>query len=195
MYVLDNHEKVPIEPDKSVVSFDVGIKNLSFCITQKNLESTDEKEIFDISYWEIVNLELKDKPSVTDIGVRLYQALDKRPYLLLPNYIVIENQPVLKNPRMKTIQIMLLSYFVMHKKTNITLLNSAIKLKAYKGPEVEFPNIKSEYTRRKKKVIEYVKYLIKDSDPEYRIFLHTCKKKDDLADSFLQAVYLLKKCV
>lgn len=194
MYFFDNHEKAPIIPEKSVVSFDVGIKNLSYCITQKNVNE-EGKEVFDISYWEIVQLELKEKPSVTDIGTTLYQALDKRPHLLTPQHIVIENQPVLKNPRMKTIQIMILSYFLLHQKTHITLLNSSIKLKVYKGPPVEIPNIKSEYTRRKKKVIEYARYLMKDSDPEYRIFLHGCKKKDDLADSFLQAAYILNKCV
>ena len=58
MYLFDNHEKAPILPEKSVVSFDVGIKNLSYCITQKNA-TLEDKDAFDISYWEIIHLEPK----------------------------------------------------------------------------------------------------------------------------------------
>ena len=195
MYILNNLVSCPIHSEKSVISFDVGIKNLSYCILERHEQSTKENPIYNISYWEIIALNLPDKPSVSDIGIQLYKELKSRQHLLAPSYIVIENQPVLKNPRMKTIQIMLLSYFLMNDKTNITLLNSSIKLKAYSGPEVVINNIKSEYTIRKKKVIAYVKYMIQHSDSQYKAFLENCKKKDDLADSFLQGVYILNKCV
>ena len=49
------------------------------------------------------------------------------------DHIIIENQPVLKNPTMKSIQIMLYSYFLLKNKKmkSIQLVNACNKLKVF----------------------------------------------------------------
>ena len=69
------------------------------------------------------------------------------------------------------------------------------KLKAYKGPKVEC-EIKDKYKRTKYLGIEYCKWMISENgevDQEYRDLLEESKKKDDLADAYLQGMYWLTK--
>ena len=79
------------------------------------------------------------------MGTRLFNTLDEKSIFSECENIVIENQPVLKNPTMKSIQIMLYSYFLIKNKNIkiIKLLNASNKLKVYKGqiPDVEHENI------------------------------------------------------
>ena len=65
------------------------------------------------------------------------------------------------------------------------------KLKVYDGPKIEL-KVKSKYTIRKKSAIIHCKYFLKDNKKYLEIF-NSNKKKDDLADSFLQALYYIKK--
>ena len=50
---------------------------------------------------------------------------------------------------------------------------------------------KLTYTEKKKMAIEHVKYFLKNDDKN-KDFFTKHKKKDDLADSYLQGLYLLK---
>ena len=56
--------------------------------------------------------------------------------------MVIENQPALKNPTMKSIQMLLYSYFIIEGVCkdpicqNVQMINARNKLKAYEGPVV-----------------------------------------------------------
>ena len=176
-----------------ILSWDIGIKNLSYCI----LEKTEERiQILD---WDIIdisnNLDIKkDKYRIFE---NISPTLDK--YKLLDvDTVLIENQPCLKNPTMKTIQVIVYSYFLIngfHNKSsnisNILFISARNKLKCYNGPEV-ICKLKNKYSKRKFLAKEYTKYFIKD-DPTYLEFFNSNKKKDDLADSYLQGLsYLLK---
>lgn len=240
-----------------ILSFDVGIKNLAYCLMSK-IEDT-----YKIYKWGIINIAdgvidinnksevdtifitnykklklnelkeymtkynldiignkkdllyrcelfLQDKKllklkkcrsmGLSDIGEILYQELQQYPEFLDVEYIVIENQPVLKNPTMKSIQMILYSYFLFEKmkqkdKYNyeIKLISAKNKLKVYDGPEIKhLYNLKSDYALTKKLGIEYCKYMIKD-DIEQLEYLTTHDKKDDLCDSFLQGAYFITK--
>lgn len=50
---------------------------------------------------------------LTLLGSSLYKELDKLPQLLNVNTVLLENQPVLKNPTMKSMQMFLYSYFIL----------------------------------------------------------------------------------
>jgi hypothetical protein len=86
-----------------ILSWDVGIYNLSYCILDKNKE-TNEIKIID---WDIVNLvdneEMKKNRNL--IFENIPRKLHEKPQLLDVDLVVIENQPSLKNPQMKSIQI------------------------------------------------------------------------------------------
>ena len=231
-----------------IVSFDVGVKNLAYCIleyTHPGIYTIIDWNIIDLSESDIPSLcnsELKNKKicnkkctyieKIADLNIAvckkhitviknaipikkilvskiplqrlnttLITLLDNLPQLLGVDQVLIENQPVLKNPRMKTIQIMLYSYFITRGIidkpgnnsliTNIQLIAARNKLTAYDGPEVVC-NIKSKYGRTKRLSVEYCKYMIKDDVVFSELFANS-NKKDDLADCYLQGVYYFKK--
>lgn len=178
-----------------IVSFDVGIKNMSFCVL--HVPEENPQESFTIQEWDIMSIE--QGATVPDTCENLVKILDERPYLSEGNFVVIENQPVTKNPKMKTIQVVLLTYFLMKKIRpessiqQVLLLNSALKLKAYVGPEQTLTTkSKSAYVRRKNQVVLYSLYELRDH-PEKLALLQSHKKKDDLSDAFLQALYVVRK--
>ena len=114
--------------------------------------------------------------------------------------VVIENQPALKNPTMKTIQMIVYSYFLINGITNqdsniedIQMINARNKLKAYEGPVVPC-DIKDKYKRTKFLGIQYCLSMIVESeqDDQWLNLFTTSKKKDDLADAYLQGIFVLK---
>lgn len=273
-----------------ICSWDVGIINLSYCIIefedtiyehpyQKNMKK------YKIIHWGIINLmenkEMKKNRNL--LFENIPKKLNEIPHLLDVNYVVIENQPSLKNPQMKSIQMIVYSYFLMYGKVlnsieekkikQIDFCNASNKLKMYKGPVIDLDKVKEKekekklaeknakkvkvskknknnqeelitqymtstshektndddeneaddeeenneeeennkeeenkeeeikdtkkisknpkltYTEKKKMAIEHVKYFLNNGDDENLAFFLTHKKKDDLADSFLQGLY------
>ena len=227
-----------------LISFDVGIKNLSFCC----LEYIDDK--YSIYDWGIINIscdeccdhiikggrkcdnsasvttnsgkklcnahkknkEYKDlnfkrvpkiKNPTLHIGDNIVKRLNEHNFLDVHD-VIIENQPALKNPTMKTVQMLLYSYFLINGYCqdssnigNIEMINARNKLKAYSGPEIQSPFSKDKkniYKTNKYLAIEYCKHMITCEDESFQELFNTSRKKDDLSDSFLQGVYwILKK--
>ena len=133
------------------------------------------------------------------LGKNIYRALSKLKNVNNLDYVVIENQPVLKNPRMKSVQMIIFSYFLFMTEQNnhnhkIILFNPRAKLNIYDGPEIK-SNKKNKYAERKFLSVEYTKYfLAKHKKNNMWIdFFNTNKKKDDLADSYLQALTYYSK--
>ncbi len=140
----------------------------------------------------------KDNPML-DQGKCIVDKLQKKDDFLKVDLVVIENQPALKNPTMKSVQMIIYSYFLINGVCNdistiqdIQMINARNKLKAYKGPKVEC-DIKDRYKKTKFLGIEYCKYMINDSlqDEQWIQLFTNSKKKDDLADAYLQGMYVL----
>jgi hypothetical protein len=276
-----------------ICSWDVGIYNLSYCI----LEQDDISKEIKILKWDIVNLVDTEaqKKNRTLLFQNIPIKLNQVPELLEVDYVFIENQPVLKNPQMKSIQMILYSYFLFygitdgiliqksdsqgnieeynHKVKTVDFCSASNKLKVYDGPEIALEDLKKKkapvnpskkskkkkrdeekemlnyndmidaldsededydnkyaeimalktesgqnividtdgidktiidattqsggsslaYGDKKKLAIAHANYFLKDQEPKYTEFFNSHKKKDDLADSFLQGVYVLKK--
>ena len=178
-----------------ILSFDVGIINLGYCV----LDETHK-----IHQWGIINLlsQAKKKMDTDQLCEILWDKLDALPDLLNVDKVVIENQPSLKNPRMKTIQILLLSYFVDKKRRENSRIGKIAcflprnKLNVYNGErkqEIEESiTCKSKYTRTKKLSVEFTREMIKDQE-DWLNLLNSNKKKDDLADSFIQGACYIKR--
>ena len=114
-------------------------------------------------------------------------------------YILIENQPALKNPIMKSIQMIIYTFFViegvMDNKSPIELIhmvNARNKLKVYKGPKIEC-NKKNKYAQNKYLSFEYTKCMINNELDKFKTLFNESKKKDDLADAYLQGIYWIEK--
>ena len=112
--------------------------------------------------------------------------------------ICIENQPALKNPVMKTVQMILYSYFMIEGATKdklvdqVHMINARNKLKVYKGPPVEC-KYKEKYKKNKYLSVEYTKNMILDEEKNFIDLFTESKKKDDLADAYLQGIYFIEK--
>lgn len=112
------------------------------------------------------------------------------------DYVVIENQPVNKNPVMKSIQMILYTFFLIHGKNTlkeIILKNAGDKLKIYQGPKIEC-NIKDIHNKNKFLGLKHTEYILNEYNETENInYFNSHKKKDDLADSFLQSLSFAKQ--
>ena len=135
--------------------------------------------------------------------------------------IIIENQISPIANRMKTLQGMIAQYFIMRGNPKIAFISSANKLKMFTNKELDAnameanamdanameanaidteaeANIvihknKSTYSERKKAGVEIVKDLLGQHNEIWLPTFLTHKKKDDLADAFLQGLWFLNK--
>ena len=112
----------------------------------------------------------------------MMEELNSKTDFLNHEVICIENQPALKNPTMKSVQMLLYSYFIIEGVckdpicSNVQMINARNKLKVYKGPEVEC-KFKKKYKRNKYLSVEYTKLMILEEDQE---FIDLFNKKKDI---------------
>jgi len=210
------------------LSFDVGIKNLAYCeltsekcikkwgilnmndnpICQMKKRKKCEKQSTyiinnDSYYCSIHSKEFKKKKKLNSNNlfklsqncIRELRKID----LTNISYVLIENQPALKNPTMKSIQIIIYTFFimdgVMNENSNIKevhMINARNKLKVYKGDPIEC-NITDKYKKNKFLSIEYTTNMICNECDEMKKIFNESKKKDDLADCYLQGIYYIEK--
>jgi hypothetical protein len=173
-----------------ILSFDVGIVNLAYCI----FDSLTLK----IEHWEIIKLEnTKDHGK---LHLSLITELDNRPHLIERiDTVLIEKQPSF-NPKMRIIAGCLQTYFFIRgmidsEKNGCTKINTVKffspkhKLKCYTGSELVVSG-KNKYTQTKQMSVLICKHkLVEYSEPEIiKDIFENSKKKDDLADCYLQAI-------
>jgi len=116
--------------------------------------------------------------------------------------VIIENQISTIATRMKSIQAMLAQYFIMRNtEVHIEFVSSANKLKEFTKENRENKDkdkqqaAKQTYKQHKKDSVQYTEEIIQKNEylsrwlPEFT----ASKKKDDLADAFLQGIWFLKK--
>jgi len=104
--------------------------------------------------------------------------------------ILIENQPVQKNPKMKSVQMIVYTFFCVRKVLNsddftILFQSANNKNKYMNNLNIQSPTCSTKYVENKKRAILCVKQII--DSKWYDIFISN-SKKDDLADSYLQTL-------
>ena len=141
---------------------------------------------------------LNNDRDIFNLSKILIEELNHKKDFLNHDVICIENQPALKNPVMKTVQMILYSYFMIEGATKnkpveqVHMINARNKLKVYKGEPVEC-KFKEKYKRNKYLSVEYTKLMILEEDQEFIDLFAESKKKDDLADAYLQGIYFIDK--
>jgi hypothetical protein len=142
---------------------------------------------------------------IDEIIYNIWTMLDDLPHLLEVTAVVIENQPAKKNRTMKAVADSLFNYFMSRgiidkERTKssiikVSYISASNKLKIHEEHTNEVlagKKKKERYKYTKKLGIEYCSDLIKNDLPNADYFKNS-KKKDDLADCFLQGVYYLNK--
>lgn len=170
---------------------------------------TKEKENTD--FLKINRAKSTAKIDINHLGIALFQELDKiRENILKPDVILLENQPVLKNPTMKSMQMFLYSYFLMrHMESSGGIGSRSLqcyiaskKLDLIKFlPETEqkrintiLDDVKSGYQKNKKQSVMMVEYLLQSSGcSKWYEFFKKNPKQDDLADSLLMTLHYFER--
>jgi hypothetical protein len=171
------------------LSIDVGIRNLAYIIIEVD-ENTKETIIIE---WKITELcEVSDnacKVNNVVIGKNICDRLED----LMSRYkfykIIIENQIGVNAIKMKSIQSMLVMYFITKHYDELSIINynAANKLKHFTGKK------KTTYAERKKLSKIIVKQLCNFKFLKWEHFFEKSKKKDDLSDCLLQGLdYLVR---
>jgi hypothetical protein len=170
----------------TIISFDIGIKNMAICIMRGD----------NIVKWGLIDIGKCAKMSeVGKITDNLIIEMDKIVMDYMEGHddkyiILVENQPVMKAPTMKSIQMILYSYFKIlnvHEVYNIDVqLVSAMKKNSFlkcKGKDVK----NKVYKSYKNNSIEYIEsYLTENGLKSELDILESYKKKDDICDALLQ---------
>ena len=139
-----------------------------------------------------------------DTRLKLIMELEKRKHLLEANVVVIENQPSFKNPRMKSISGIIYDYYMIRGIVDKAITNSNIEKVKFMSPsnkiklategetqqliKLKASNESQAYKMTKSLAIKYTSEMIKHI-PNWLIEFNSHKKKDDLADAFLQGAY------
>lgn len=174
---------------------------INYCTIHKKMEErTTSKEFIHI------NTKIKATHiNLSLLGLSLYKELDKIPEIINNiDMVLLENQPVLKNPTMKSVQMLVYGYFIMkglkekkvkeikcysanQKNTLISLLED--DQQNYIKDTLK--DTKSKYTKNKKESIMITERIIKGNFFENKF--NSSKKKDDLADALLMTLHYITK--
>jgi len=185
-----------------LLSFDVGIVNLAYCIFETNSCKILKWEIIDLGKpfsAKIPSGNASIAKQSNDIHITLIKELDNRSFLKEVDYVIIEKQPSF-NPKMRIIGGCLQNYFYIRgvvdqpdnlKIKSIDFFSPKHKLKCYTGPELTIQSkTKSKYSQTKKMGVLIARAKLEEFSevPEMVNLFESSKKKDDLSDCYLQAI-------
>lgn len=158
-----------------ILSFDVGIKNLAYCLLDN-----DEGNV-NIKSWDCVQIPTDIKQIIEYLN-NLYE--EKLELILSDiDVVLIEKQPN-RNPRMKMIETILTTYFLMKKSKKVISYSAKYKLGKTIGNQMKG---KSNYRERKLISVSKCKLFLKNQKMNKELeIINQSKKKDDLSDCFLQ---------
>jgi len=167
-----------------VLSFDVGIKNLAFCIINND----------QILHWKVFSIDPSLEKSLTDGPTHLIKILDTMPELLRTHLVLIEKQPS-RNNKMRVIEALLHAYFIIKgTSSDLSTIKKVIIYSAKHKLGSETVRGKKGYSERKKLSVQRAKEFIERTHQaaDMKHIFNSSKKKDDLADSLLQALAFTK---
>ena len=172
------------------------LSDTQYCWCDKHYEKRGISFIKKIRTKKVTVVSATKQP-IQELAEKLFLKLDKEfTDFVKVDRVIIENQPSLRNPTMKTLSSILYSYFIVRGITDKVRTKSNIEQVRFVSPsnklKVNASNTNkvlkkdsqaNTYKMTKKLGIKYCKALISDKD---QITLDKFKKKDDMCDAFLQ---------
>lgn len=175
-----------------ILSIDVGIRHLAYCLV-RSLDGGD----FDVLEWNVVDVTGPGKHRLDDMVDMLLSQLDDR-FFDAPRIdaVLIENQPANKNPIMKSVQMVIFTFFKMLQQYvgnvgAVVLVSASAKLTTKHAAPHGKP---TSYAARKRASVEACKKYLSTPDKAAQMgALVASNKKDDMSDCFLQAMWWIEK--
>lgn len=152
-----------------LLSIDVGIRNLGMCLIDMNTKK--------ILRWDATGIPPQHE---SGLFVCLRTHFRDRPWVLESSKVLIEKQPD-KNRTMKSVEHFIHTYFLCNDK-DVQIYDAKFKI-----PDVVGPG-RAMYLQRKKASVDRCTQFLEEHNPEWSDWFLTQKKKDDLADSVMQAL-------
>jgi hypothetical protein len=201
-----------------ILSFDIGVKNLACCVLELDRDPTLRAptaadagtESARVLFWTVFSLAAEKEriPSVNELAGRLFTVMDRLVADLESvagvatlDMVLLENQPSRLNGAMKSLQMMLYSYFQLRRhwegRAAAVQMVSAGKKTQGHDCEIATPEScgykpKKGYALNKWNAIQIAqKYISGDADLEKLFATH--KKKDDLSDALCQALAWVRR--
>ena len=181
-----------------------------FCKKHIN-EMHKAKTYNDADFFKINHAKTTSKIDINNLGIALFQELNKiKVDITEPSIILLENQPVLKNPTMKSMQMFIYSFYLMNiLDSNIELCSK--KLQCYcaskKLDMIKFlteeeqtrittfiETVNNPYQKNKKMAIMMTEALLQNN-AKWLSFFKSHPKQDDLADSLLMTLHYFSKAL
>jgi hypothetical protein len=178
----------------TILSIDVGIKNLSFCILKSSPDTTTIDDWKNIEVFEGNIKKLPIEVLTENIIQSLMQHFDENSNI---DVVLIENQPMLKNGLMKTVAVVIFTFFNMMKiqfgnVQCVKFISATNKLKCTLAERLTKEGFKNDYKDRKRLSIELAKLYIPIVCPSKLEWFSNQKKKDDCADCLTQGIYYIE---
>ena len=165
--------------DRMLLSIDVGIRNLAMCgINEQTCE---------IKHWDVDGVPPQHEDG---LFLSLRKHLDARPWLTCSKTVLIEKQPG-KNKKMTSVQHFLHAYFLIKcPDVEVIIYDAKHKVTDCVGAGKEM------YKKRKNAAIERCREFLNEDGDVNRHWLpmfSDSRKKDDLADTVLQALSFIRR--
>lgn len=201
---LNIEDKIKCCENKCKGSSEYSVNSKNYCL--KHFEKVKKEYVTSNTPKKIKNQNSNYK-SITNLSNHLFKKLDElKEDFLIVDEVLIENQPSLINPTMKTISALLYSYFTIRgiidkeltksKITSVHFISPQNKLKINKETTDKTLNKDNNLKKREEYILtkdlgkKYCRCLI-EKVKDYTDILDSHKKSDDLCDSFLQGFYYL----
>ena len=148
------------------------------------------KEYIHTNYLDFIDISKSTDLSLTTMGRTMKQQFDSALKNISIDCVIVENQVSPLANRMRVFQGMIIQHFIEQGCQKIHNISAKNKLKDFLGETSK----KTSYNERKKLGIKFSTEIIcnNSSFSRWDTFFLSSKKKDDLADSFLQGLWFLK---